>query len=284
MKAFFRSYLKALGLPIVPIAWVLISILGVAGAPFGTSGLSLFNRILLWPALVAAGIMVGTALRVLVRDYLGFRRYWPEVPLIAVLSAVVLAPFFHLLARLTGAPLRSVPGLIELAVNIFVVSMVFSSFRHLLGEKFEPVRPEWHSSAGPASVETTLDAVSALATGQLAAVPEAEPEVRLLARLSATRRGALIRLEVKDHYVKVFTTLGNESLLMRLADAMAETEGVEGLQVHRSHWVAREAIFGLSRERGKYALMLYDGTQIPVSRSHAPRVLALDLPELRDGA
>ena len=71
-----------------------------------------------------------------------------------------------------------------------------------------------------------------------------------------------------------------DSLLLRLADAIAETDGVEGLQVHRSHWVARRAISGLLRGRGKVALWMSDGAVVPVSRRHLGVVLGLGLTEV----
>lgn len=66
-------------------------------------------------------------------------------------------------------------------------------------------------------------------------------------------------------------------LLMRLADAIAETGGDTGMQVHRSHWVAYGAVEGLEREAGKtprLILVMSDGARVPVSRSHAAAVRA----------
>ncbi|MEM6374550.1 MAG: hypothetical protein AAF727_17510, partial [Pseudomonadota bacterium] len=45
---------------------------------------------------------------------------------------------------------------------------------------------------------------------------------RLLNRLPAEQRGALIRISVRDHYVDIVTVQGVTSLLMRFSDAMAE--------------------------------------------------------------
>lgn len=293
MRKFFRSYTQAIRLPIVPIAWGLLSVLGIAGGAFGTSGLNLPGRLIMWPVLIAAGVMIGTALRVLVRDYMGFRRFLPEAPLVALLSAAAVAPLFQILAIVLGAPMLIMPSLPELVINIFIVSMVFSTFRHLMGGQFAPaLTGSAPAPAEPVRCEHCSGAVRpADAEAEIEAAQEAEAErgaaARLLGRLPPARRGALIRLEVNDHYVKVVTESGSENLLMRLADAISETEGVDGLQVHRSHWVARDAITGLARERGKCVLVLQDGSQVPVSRSHAPRVQALALPAFQtktDGA
>jgi DNA-binding LytR/AlgR family response regulator len=103
--------------------------------------------------------------------------------------------------------------------------------------------------------------------------PAAAARPALLDRVTADKRGALIRLEVQDHYVQVVTTRGTDLLLMRLGDAIGEAG--PGRQVHRSHWVAEHPGNFLVRETGKNAKLLIraaDGADIPVSRSYAARI------------
>lgn len=68
------------------------------------------------------------------------------------------------------------------------------------------------------------------------------------------------------------TSAGPSSLLMRFSDAIEETLGVPGAQVHRSHWVAWDAVTGVEREPGKLFLILTDGSRIPVSRAHRDKL------------
>lgn len=111
--------------------------------------------------------------------------------------------------------------------------------------------------------------------GQADARPAAGPEtVPLLARLSPENRGALQHISVEDHYSRIRTARGSELILLRFADAMRETGTVDGLQVHRSHWVARDFVDGFRTAGGKLTLVLRDRTEIPVSRSHADKVRA----------
>lgn len=91
---------------------------------------------------------------------------------------------------------------------------------------------------------------------------------RLLARLPHRVRGPLWYMSMADHYVEVHTEKGSALVLMRLADAIAETDGIEGLQIHRSHWVAADAVAGLTRKDGKTFVTLKSGVQLPVSRSY----------------
>ena len=103
----------------------------------------------------------------------------------------------------------------------------------------------------------------------------AAPEAALLSRLPARSRAELLHLRMQDHYVEVHTAAGSEMLLLRFRDALREVEDVNGLRVHRSHWVARAAIVGVERGRGgRVTLRLVNGSRIPVSRSFAPALKA----------
>ncbi len=88
-------------------------------------------------------------------------------------------------------------------------------------------------------------------------------------RLPAHLCKEILSLEAQDHYVNVTTKNGSALVLIRLADAIAELEGLEGLRIHRSHWVAADAISKTKRESGKLLVELTNGTSLPVSRTYA---------------
>jgi hypothetical protein len=93
---------------------------------------------------------------------------------------------------------------------------------------------------------------------------------KFLARLPLKLRGAEVwAVEAEDHYLRLHTSKGQDLILLRLADAVAELEGIEGAQVHRSWWVARDAIADAKRGDGRAMLTLKDGAQVPVSRTYA---------------
>jgi DNA-binding LytR/AlgR family response regulator len=48
---------------------------------------------------------------------------------------------------------------------------------------------------------------------------------------------------------------------------LAELQGIEGAQVHRSWWVARDAVSSSRRVDGRLVLVLRNGTETPVSRT-----------------
>ncbi len=94
----------------------------------------------------------------------------------------------------------------------------------------------------------------------------------ILDRLPAGKRGKLLSLSVQDHYVEVVTTRGKHLTLIRLSDAIAEPTGTNGLQVHRSHWVAFEAINAVKRNEGKVRIHTQNGEKFPVSRTYIPKL------------
>lgn len=99
---------------------------------------------------------------------------------------------------------------------------------------------------------------------------ETQTPPRFLERLPLKLRGAEVwAVEAEDHYLRLHTSKGQDLILLRLADAVAELEGIEGAQVHRSWWVARDAIADARRSDGRASLTLKDGSQVPVSRTYA---------------
>ncbi|MGY5805428.1 LytTR family DNA-binding domain-containing protein [Rhizobium hainanense] len=98
------------------------------------------------------------------------------------------------------------------------------------------------------------------------------PQPPILLRLKPENRGALIRLTVRDHYTEVVTTRGRELILLRFGDALMEIGNIEGIRLHRSHWVATDHVASLKRDNGKLFVIARDGAEMPVSRSYAEDV------------
>jgi hypothetical protein len=120
-------------------------------------------------------------------------------------------------------------------------------------------------------VSVVLTAINMLLETRRAAVTSASPEPpKFLERLPPKLRGAEVwAVEAEDHYLRLHTSKGQDLILLRLADAIAELQGIEGLQVHRSWWVARDAITDAKRGDGRATLTLKDGAEVPVSRTYA---------------
>ncbi|MES2436017.1 MAG: LytTR family DNA-binding domain-containing protein [Pseudomonadota bacterium] len=227
--------------------------------PFGTyAAYSFGQRLLAVAPLLAAIMLVGVAIRALVFGTLPPWRFrWASV-LNAGLASLIIAPMLdQFLHRIPPTDTVSYPGLGELMLLVFSLSLGLSSLRRTLASE----------RAQPPAVE--------------AVEPEPEPEAprlpRLLQRLEMDSPGALWSISVRDHYVDVQTSTGVSSLLMRLSDAMAETDPVEGAQIHRSHWVAWEAVQGVERDGAKLFVVLPGGTRLSVSKNHRDKLAARGL-------
>lgn len=110
------------------------------------------------------------------------------------------------------------------------------------------------------------------------AAPSAVPAVartnrpRLFARLSPGFEAPILALESEDHYVRVHGARRSELILLRLRDAIAEMDDTPGEQTHRSWWVARAAVAGVSGSGRAFTVLLTDGNRAPVARDSIGRL------------
>lgn len=100
-----------------------------------------------------------------------------------------------------------------------------------------------------------------------------DPTEKFLSRLPVAYRGAaLYAVSSEDHYCRIHTSKGEELILLRLADAVRELDGADGLQTHRSWWVAKDGVADTRRDNGKLFLTLKSGGEAPVSRAYVGAV------------
>ena len=104
------------------------------------------------------------------------------------------------------------------------------------------------------------------------------PEKTFYKRIPSHLGGELLALGAEDHYLRVVTPLGSDLILMRLSDALAELGPGAGLQVHRSWWVAKDAVRELRRDGARTVLVLCNGLEVPVSRTYLAAVRAAGWP------
>lgn len=108
-------------------------------------------------------------------------------------------------------------------------------------------------------------------TRTVVAPPLPEAEATFRKRLSAKRRTAtLLAIQAYDHYLKVYTDTGEELITLRMADAVTELARAHGWQVHRSWWVAADAVTSARWLRTTGEIVLSNGMTVPVSRTYRP--------------
>ena len=217
------------------------SFMSFVGA-FGSGEAPPVIRIAYWLGLMAPGWLWGV---VVARFFFPQDRWRMNVWVRIVLCAVIVAiPFSGVVAVVTNLAFGSrftLADAPELVLSVTAVALVMTTINVFAGAR--------------AAAETT----------HASSTPP-----RFLDRLPLKLRGAQVwAVEAEDHYLRLHTSKGRDLILMRLADAIAELEGIEGAQVHRSWWVARDAIADVRKGDGRATLTLTDGAEVPVSRTHA---------------
>ncbi|MBX3510298.1 MAG: LytTR family transcriptional regulator DNA-binding domain-containing protein [Hyphomonadaceae bacterium] len=158
----------------------------------------------------------------------------------------------------------------------FVISATIIGVQYALGDHV----PLWYwprlyglvlgISAAVAAVAWLMERAFAGGPGAVTHAPQAgatAAPVRFMERLPAKLKGAAIyAISAEDHYLRLHTSKGSDLILLRLSDAIAELEGLEGAQTHRSWWVARDAVESARRDGDKMVLTLKGGGEAPVSR------------------
>lgn len=207
---------------------------------YGTARMPFLQRWAFWTTTM----VVGAGGYSIVEPFIWGRRYEQVAPIfkIAATAIIISIPVTLTLVFLLN---RSPPELKYLTMQfgyVLVISLIITTASHLLKA----------ASANRVDLDN-----------------ESNPVAGFLDRLSVKFRTAdLYAISSEDHYLRVHTSLGEELILMRLADAVRELEGAGGLQVHRSWWVANEGVTDEKRVDGRSFLVLPTGTEVPVSRSY----------------
>lgn len=170
---------------------------------------------------------------------------------------------------LPGLAENAVGGFGELLQRLPSNALMWIGLNLLFFRVLEMPRFGYHPSAArPEHVPPAQPASTATATAgtvpTTAVVSEAGPP-SFMDRVRQERRGRLLALEADGHYLHVHTDAGSELVLYRLSDAIRELGSQAGAQVHRSWWVAADAV---SAERRRDSLKLRNGLEVPVSRSY----------------
>lgn len=232
----WREWARNLG--VAAAAGVFLSLIGA----LQTGDVPLTTRLIYWVPLMLGGAVIGHGVSLLVQR---IPRAGANPWLFGVALAVLVSiPITFLVWGYTGLLLgTAIPAsyLPSLFVPVLVISGAMTALMILISQ--------------PGRV-THAPASGAPATA-----------VRFMERLPPKLKGAVIyAVSAEDHYLRLHTSKGSDLILMRLSDAIAELEGLEGAQTHRSWWVARDGVESACRDGDKMLLTLKGGAEAPVSR------------------
>jgi hypothetical protein len=107
------------------------------------------------------------------------------------------------------------------------------------------------------------------------AQPKTSSEIAFFRRLPPHLGRDIIALKMEDHYVRVYTAVGDGLIHCRFGDALYELKSFDGVQTHRSWYVARAHILEIKRSRSRTRLVLQSGLDVPVSRTFSRAVLEM---------
>lgn len=230
----------------------LIAGLGLLFAWFGvynTGQLAFPTRFAFWCTTIAVGVIAGAWLM-------------PEIFERRLATQ-------HIAIRIAAA---------AIAISVPVTITLLLIHRFAFGENIGPA--DWPLQfAYVVVVSLVITSISAFADifqKTIATQGASEPNAAapaIVDRLPARLRTAdIYAVSAEDHYLRVHTSAGEELILMRLSDAIRELDGIEGLQTHRSWWVARDGLADAQRDNGKLVLKLKSGAEAPVSRTFSQSV------------
>ncbi len=239
------------------VVMVAVGVVLAALGPFGSFAIGSFGaRLAYWipAALIGYAIFRPTTLAAIL---IARRLDLPELAAAIVGTLVAAIPGTFAIAYLGGYRPGNTPSfdqLFQLYVQVGVIGVIVMLMFFLLGDR----------STGAVKREP----------GAVPAIPNSdEPApVPFLDRLPGAWADRLVALEMEDHYVRAHGPGTSALILLRMRDAEAELDGIDGLRIHRSWWVARRAVEKVVRDGRGYKLRLTNGLEPPVARD---RVAAL---------
>ncbi len=248
LRRFFNGFL---------VAGIAALFMTVTGA-LNTGQIGFWPRLTYWLIVMEFGALIGVAVNAGMREW---GRFATRVSIEAVIVAGLIAIPVTLIVIGAGMIFfgNPRPGISEVATIFAIVafvSLIMTAINYLLPTQTEPVQTV------PAPVEVAANPETV--TGQLPRFAE-----RLPIGLQSAR---ILALSAEDHYLRVHTDAGDALILMRLSDAIAEIEAANGLQTHRSWWVARDAVTSAKRSESKGVISLANGVEVPVSRTYLKAV------------
>lgn len=242
----------AIDLAIITVVGIFLGLIGPFGSYYG-GGPEL--RIAYWVANMWIGFLI-LATTVRLSILVALRTDMPIWFAIALGVAVGALPLSLILSLFSGwfwPPTHGHFGLdyVQYGQALVMAEPLAFGFYYLMRRSWPtPVSPDAHPpSSSPGGATGFLD--------------------RLPPRLGRE----LICLKMEDHYVRAHTTRGSDLILTPLKDAVAEL-GDEGLQVHRSWWVAKRAVSEPVAQGRNLYLRLSNGLEVPVSRASVAKLRA----------
>ncbi|MGY6645926.1 MAG: LytTR family DNA-binding domain-containing protein [Salinarimonas sp.] len=243
------------------------AVLMTALGPFGTyDAMETPARALYWFTVIGLIWLQSDLVTRFLERALALRLPRPNLTLPAIAALIVALPATAVVIVVTQLMMPGVQiSLGQTLWQVFVVILVFSlAFNNLGGATSEAAAEGEALEAERRMEEARLREEARVVSRDDAPAPDE----RFRRRFPAGLTGRLLCLEMEDHYLRIHTDKGSDIILMRMSDAEEELSVDEGLRVHRSWWVAREAVTGVRRDGTRLLLLLENGLEVPVGKTY----------------
>lgn len=133
----------------------------------------------------------------------------------------------------------------------------------------------WYANTALIGLIATVGILLVLRRAAQPAQPGIAPTAPAEPGLGGRAPASIFALQMEDHYVRIHRPRGSTIELMPMKAAIARYGRSQGLRVHRSWWVARDAIRRVEREGRNWRLVLEGGLVVPVARNSIAQVRML---------
>jgi hypothetical protein len=253
---------------------VIAAILLALFDPSPSRGLGFWGRVAFWLLHTGAGLAIFAQFsRLGVR--LGLERYlgaWGSTTAAGVVGSLLFAPAALLFERWLQVP-DELDGPAEALLS------AYGWLGALAAEYVQLVLPAtalWVAInvpwllrldfSTPADDEAPRMPGTSSSRPQLAEAPNVGLE-QFLTRVPSALGRDIVALSSELQYLQVHTTSGKALILHSLREAVELLAELDGMQVHRSHWVAIRHVRSVERQGRSMRLQMSNGVEIPVSRT-----------------
>ncbi len=230
--------------------------------PVGAAGLGFWKGLVFWTIQISILMPLLITVQHFATHYFDLKKSlnpWIQTALSGIISAMLFTPIAYLLDVLFAVPEDESPmglawELLDEASGVVV-----------------PVTVTWLALNAPwiFQLDFSLMQGGGEAQKQVIEKPassQSESPTRFQQELRSRSLGELISISSELHYVRVVTTDREVMFLFNLKDAIDQLPSDAGVQIHRSHWVAKAHIKELTKKNGSAQCILSNGKRLPVSR------------------
>ncbi|MCF6288877.1 MAG: LytTR family transcriptional regulator [Proteobacteria bacterium] len=253
-----RYAIKLPSLPTLGIIFGIGLIIGYLG-PFGSFVMPLLQRLLYWVVVIFIGYFIYHHVLHISRWLFADKEINKYIKFIipSIIAAFLLAICINFLIYLFFAqPVDLSKTILRLFPQVLILGWIISFIIGLINSQF------WKVLDNHDSTNT---------------VPTIKPGKLFIDRIPHHLGEQLLCFVMEDHYLKVYTHKGEHMILMRMKDALNELQDYNGLQVHRSWWVAIDAVSKVKKSGRNIRLTLKNGLEVPVSRTYAKKIKEVKL-------